>query len=383
MPKLIFTVMEDYGFLSHRLPMALAAQAAGFDVGVITRVNDQQTRAHIESKGFKVHPIAWERSSINPFSALREVVAIAKIFRAEKPDIIHNVALKPVIWGTLAALQAGVPRIVNAPVGLGYIFTSEDLLARSLRLIVAPLLRFAMRNRRVRVIIQNGDDWQSLARDGIIQHDRSVLIRGSGVELEKYQVMPEPDGPITIGVAARMLHDKGIMPLVNAQQKLQQEGMDIRLLLAGTPDPQNRATLTDDEMKHIAALPGVEALGHVTDIPGLWARCHIAVLPSRREGLPKALLEAAAAGRPLIATDVPGCREICHDGINGILVPVDDADAMAAAIKKLVHDENLRKKYGAASRQMVESDLSACAVGARLIGLYQQMMVEIQPLKNS
>ncbi|HCM83585.1 MAG TPA: glycosyltransferase family 1 protein [Rhodospirillaceae bacterium] len=369
---------EDFGFLSHRLPMALAAKAAGFDVGIITRVNDQQTRAQIESKGFKVFPINWQRSSINPIAALTQISEIAKIFRRERPDIIHNVALKPIIWGTLAALQSGVQRIVNAPVGLGYIFTSDDMMARALRLIVAPMLRVAMRNHRVRVIIQNGDDWQSLARDGIIQHDRSMIIRGSGVELEKYNVMPEPDGPITIGVAARMLHDKGILPLVEAQQKLQNAGMDVRLLLAGTPDPENRATLTADEMAKISALPGVTALGHVTDIPSLWARCHIAVLPSRREGLPKALLEAAAAGRPLIATDVPGCREICHDSVNGILVPMDDAAAMAAAIKKLAEDENLRKKYGAASRAMVETDVSAAAVGAKLVGLYRQMMTEIQ-----
>lgn len=378
MPKLIFVVAEDFGFLSHRLPMALAAKAAGFEVGIITRVNDQQTRAQIESNGFKVFPIEWQRSSINPFAALAEIAEIAKIFRQQRPDIIHNVALKPIIWGTLAAFQSGVKRIVNAPVGLGYIFTSNDLMARALRLVVAPLLRIAMRHPRVRVIIQNGDDWQGLARDGIIQHDRSVLIRGSGVELEKYHVTPEPDGPITIGVAARMLHDKGIMPLVNAQQKLVREGMDIRLLLAGTPDPENRATLTAEEMAHISSLPGVTALGHVTDIPGLWARCHIATLPSRREGLPKALLEAAAAGRPLIATDVPGCREICHHGVNGILVPMDDAEAMAAAIKKLALDKNLRAQYGAASRRMVESDLSAAAVGQKLVGLYRQMLTEIQ-----
>jgi len=374
MPKLVFLVVEDFGFLSHRLPMARAAQAAGFDVSVITRVNDVATRAAIEAQGFKVYPIHWQRRSIDPFAALREINTIKNYYREIEPDIVHHVALKPIIWGTLAAHWAGVKRIVNAPVGLGYIFTSHEFTAWTLRLIVAPLLRFTLRHPHVRVIIQNSDDWQSLAREGIIQHDRSVLIRGSGVELEKYHVAPEPGGPITIGVAARMLHDKGIMPLVEAQQILQREGMDVRLLLAGIPDPENRATLTEKEMQRISVLRGVTALGQVKDIRTLWEQCHIAVLPSRREGLPKALLEAAAMGRPLIATNVPGCREICHDGVNGTLVPVDDAGALADAIKMLASHPELRAQYGAASRAMVETDLSAAAVGAKLIELYQEML---------
>ena len=378
MPKLLFLVAEDFGFLSHRLPMAEAARAAGFDVGVVCRVNRPETRAAIEAHGFRVHDIQWQRRSINPFAALAEILAIKKIYAHERPDIVHHVALKPIIWGSLAARLAGVRRIVNAPVGLGYIFTSADMMARALRIIIAPLLSIVMRRKNTRVIIQNSDDWHGLARAGMIRHDRSVLIRGSGVEMEKYAVLPEPDGPITVGIAARMLHDKGIMPLVAAQQQLQRAGMNIRLLLAGTPDPENRATLSPDEMQKLSHLPGVVLLGHVDDIRTLWAQCHIAALPSRREGLPKALLEAAAAGRPMIATDVPGCREICHDGDNGFLVPMDDADALADAIKKLASNENLRKKFGARGREMVENDLSAAAVGAKLLGLYQQILHEIQ-----
>lgn len=372
MKKLVFLVAEDFAFLSHRLPMALAARAAGFDVHIITRVTGG--RDAIEAQGFTVHALDWQRRSLNPFSALHEIRAIKKLYEQIGPDIVHHVALKPIIWGTLAAHWAGVRRIVNAPIGLGYIFTSNDFVARALRLIISPMLRFALRHPNVRVIIQNRDDLVGLERDGFIQFDRAVLIRGSGIELEKYDVLPEPDGPITVGIAARMLHDKGVMPLVLAQQKLRDDGLDIRLLLAGTPDPENRATLTPHEMAHISCLHGVSVLGHVRDIRSLWEKCHIAVLPSRREGLPKALMEAAAVGRPLIATNVPGCREICQDGVNGILVPVDDADALAAAIRKLAENPDLRARYGGASRRMVESDLSAAAVGAKLTALYSQMM---------
>ena len=374
MPKLTFLVAEDFGFLSHRLPMAEAARAAGFDVSVVTRVNDEATQKAIESKGFKVYPLRWQRRSINPFSAVDEILQIRKYYAQIKPDIVHHVALKPIIWGTTAAFLARVKHIVNAPVGLGYIFTSDDGMARTLRLIIAPMLRVAMRHPNVRVIIQNQDDWEGLAEAGIIQHDHSVVIRGSGIELDHYHVLPEPDGPITLGIAARMLHDKGIMPLVAAQQKLRADGMDLRLLLAGTPDAENHASLTDLEMQKISALPGIEVLGHVKDIRTLWERCHIAVLPSRREGLPKSLLEAAAVGRPLIATDVPGCREICHNGVNGILVPMDDADALSIAIEILAKNPVLRAQYGAASRQMVESDLSAAAVGQKLVSLYWSML---------
>lgn len=374
MPKLTFLVAEDYGFLGHRLPMALAAQRAGYNVSVITRVNDDSTRKAIEDAGFTVYPIQWQRRRINPVAAIAEIFQIKKLYQKIQPDLVHHVALKSIIWGTLAAGLSGIRGIVNAPTGMGYIFTSDDRVARTLRFIVSPMLRMAMRHSHAWVIIQNADDWKTLAKDGIIQSGRSVLIRGSGIELERYHAMPEPEGPITVGIAARMLHDKGIIPLVHAQQKLRAEGMDIRLLLAGTPDPENRATLSPSEMADISALPGVTALGQVKDIRTLWAACHIAALPSRREGLPKALMEASAAGRPLVATNVPGCREICQDGVNGILVPVDNVDALAAAIQTLAEDAELRAKYGAESRRKVEMDLSADAVGKKTLDLYKKIL---------
>ena len=374
MPRLIFLAAEDWSFLGHRLPMARAARDAGFEVGVITRINSRANREAIAAEGFQIYPLNWHRRSINPFVAFKEIHAIAAIYRAVKPDIVHHIALKPIIWGTLAAMQANVKHIVNAPTGLGYVFTSNDFLAVVLRLIVAPLLRLTMRHSRVWTVLENSDDLNDLINSRMIDAARANLIRGCGIELDSHHVLAEPTGPVTVGVAARMLHDKGIMPLVSAQQKLQSEGMAVHLLLAGTPDPENRATLTAEEMTQIAALPGVTALGQVADIRTLWAQCHIAALPSRREGLPKALLEAAAAGRPIIATNVPGCREVCHDDVNGLLVPVDDAGALAAAIKILATDPALRAQYGAASRRMVEGDLSATAVGEKLVALYRRIL---------
>lgn len=374
MTKLIFLAAEDWSFLAHRMPMARAARDAGFDVAVITRVNRAETCAAIESGGIRVIPFNWQRRSINLIAALREISAIRKIYAAERPNIVHHVAIKPIIWGTLAAIGAGMKRVVNAPTGLGYIFTSQDFLARGLRVIVSPLLRFCMRSPRVWTVLENSDDLRDLIADGMIIADRATLIRGCGIELDIHTTLLEPDGPITIGIAARMLHDKGIMPLVQAIQMVRQRGLDIRLLMAGTPDAENHASLTDAEMAQISAMPGITVLGQIADIRALWARCHIAVLPSRREGLPKALLEAAAAQRAIIATDVPGCREICVDGVNGIRVPVDDARALADAIQVLAQNPALRACYAAASRAMAEGDLSAIAVGAAMTALYNRIV---------
>ncbi len=372
MPRIIYLVTEDWAFCTHRLPMARAAREAGFNVHVVTRVTDH--RAVIEAEGFTVHDLQWDRRSIGPWAAGRDVADLIHLYRTLKPDLVHHVAVKPVILGSLAARAAGVPRIVNALVGLGYIFTSQNIQAKLLRGPVSVLLRLVLNNKRTRVIIQNRDDWDNLGKIGLIDHARSRLIRGSGIDIDNYQVLPEPDGPITLGFVARMLDDKGVRPLVAAQQQLQQQGLDIRLLLAGTPDPANPATITEAEMQAFAQLPGITWLGHVTDIQAFWARCHIGVLPSRREGLPKSLMEAAACGRALIATDVPGCREICIDGENGILTPMDDAPALAAAIQMFAQDPARRARYGTASRRMVESDLSAAAIGAATVKLYNELL---------
>ena len=298
-------------------------------------------------------------------------------YRRERPDLVHHVALKPAVLGSIAALVAGVPAVVNAVTGFGFVAASPSLHARLLRRPMSAVLAKLIERRNSRVIVQNEDDRTLLLTLNPAAAARIAIIRGSGIDLGHFAVAPEPPAPpVVAGFAGRLLVDKGIPTLVEAQQRLQRRGIDLRLAIAGTPDPDNPSSVDAASLALWRDLPGISWLGQVEDIRALWRQAHIAVLPSRREGLPKSLLEAAAMARPLIATDVPGCREIARAGVNALLVPPDDAEALAAALERLAHDAALRQRFGAASRALVETDLAAEAVGAATVALYRELLAE-------
>lgn len=382
-PKLIYLVTEDWYFWSHRLPMARAARDAGFDIAVATRVDKHGER--IEAEGFRVLPLSWSRRSINPAGALSAIAEIAALYRREAPDIVHHVAMKPVLLGGPAAGLAGVPAVVNALTGLGSAFLGTGgLKSRVAGAVARPLLRTVLKRPNSLTILQNEDDRRMLVAAGLLPDDRAWIIRGSGVDTAHYQAMPEPaEPPVVVGCVARLLADKGVGPLVEAQQRLRAKGLDVTLLLAGTPDPENPTSITQAELDRLSALPGVELPGHIADVRQVWSRCHIAVLASRREGLPKSLLEAAACGRPIVATDVPGCREVAHAGENALLVPPDDPAALADALEMLVRDPERRRRYGAASRRLVESDMASDRVGAKTVELYRRLLDANRPVAAS
>ena len=372
-PKLIYLVTEDWYFWSHRLPMARAAQHAGFDVAVATRVAAHGER--IRAEGFALHPLRWRRRDIGPWASLRAVGEVYRLYSRERPLLVHHVALKPAVLGSVAALLAGVPAVVNAVTGVGFVASSPSLRARLLRRPMDFALARLLERPNSRVIVQNEDDRALLLSLRSGADERIVVIRGSGVDTTHFRATPEPPvPPVTAGYAGRMLADKGVAVLVEAQQSLRRRGGDLRLVLAGTPDPENPSSIDAATLAAWRALPGITWLGEVDDIRTLWSIAHIAVLPSRREGLPKSLLEPAAMGRPLIATDVPGCREIARDGVNALLVPPDDAGALAAALERLADDAELRRRFGAASRALVESELAADAVGAATVACYRSLL---------
>ncbi|MGO8917778.1 MAG: glycosyltransferase family 4 protein [Stellaceae bacterium] len=374
-PRLLYLVTEDWYFWSHRMPMARAAQRAGFAVAVATRVAAHGER--IRAEGFALHPLRWRRGSTGPWASLAAIAEIARLYRRERPDLVHHVALKPAVLGSVAALVAGVPAVVNAVTGFGFVASSPSLRARLLRRPVSAALAQLIERRNSRVIVQNEDDRRLLLALNPKAADRISIIRGSGIDLARFAVVPEPPAPpVVAGFAGRLLADKGIATLVEAQQRLQRRGIDLRLAVAGTPDPENPSSIDAASLARWRDLPGISWLGQVEDIRDLWREAHIAVLPSRREGLPKSLLEAAAMARPLIATDVPGCREIARDGVNALLVPPDDAAALAAALERLAGDDALRRRFGAASRALVETDLAAEAVGAATVALYFKLLQE-------
>jgi glycosyltransferase involved in cell wall biosynthesis len=371
LPRLLYVVMEDWAFLSHRLPMARAARDAGFEVHVATRVN--KDAAAIESEHFILHPIPLERGKLSPLKTLKAIVALRRVRRTVAPAITHHVALQACLLGMIATLGRRAA-CVNALIGMGYSFTANTVKARTLRRLIGTTLRFLIDRDGSIALVQNGDDRLALMSLGI-RDSRIALIQGSGVDIKRFVPLDESsDGPPTFGFVGRLLDDKGIRTLISAHRLLRARGLDIRLLIAGTPDPANPASVTEGEANSWNNEPGIFWLRRVYDIAAFWKRAHVAVLPSRREGLPLSLMEAAACGRPMIASDVPGCREIVIHEKTGLLSPVDDATGLAEAMYKLANAPQLRTRYGIAARKLVVEKFAADIIGAQIVQLYRELL---------
>ncbi len=368
-PSILYLVTEDWYFLLHRLPMARAAARAGYQVHIATHLN--KDRAAIEALGFELHPLDWQRGSLNPLDIVSIIREIRRLYVRIRPDVIHHIALQPVVIGSLAAL--GLPLVaLNSLVGLGFVFTSSQPKARAVRAVLKTLLPRLMDRPRRAATVENKDDRDLLVALGV-RHAPVFILPGSGVDVARLTPQPEPDGPFTAAFVGRLLDDKGIRTLIAAHDLLTQHGTPIRLLIAGEPDPANPTSIPAGEIEGWKRRPGISVLGHVSDIAGIWRSAHVAVLPSRREGLPTSLLEAAACGRPLVATDAPGCREIARPGVNALLVPIDDPEALAAAIGRLAADGAMRSRFGAASRQIAETEYSSGIVGREVVALYDRL----------
>lgn len=367
--KILYLVSEDWYFCSHRLPIARAAKDAGAEVLVATRVRNHG--AAIEAEGFRLIPLELARSGRNPFRDTATLAAIIGLYRRERPDIVHHVALKPVLYGSIAAWLTSIPTMVNAFAGMGFVFISDGLFARILRPVIRAAFRFLLNRPSSRVIVQNPDDFALFAEDIGVAPERISIIRGSGVDIEHFRPGPVPVGvPVAVCVS-RMLWDKGIGELVAAAEQLRDRGTEIRIRLVG-PGDDNPAAIPDATLANWSAKDVVDIAGASDDIAGEFARAHIAVLPSYREGLPKSLLEAAAAGLPMVATDVPGCREVCRHEETGLLVPVRTSAPLADALEKLANDERLRSTYGKAARQLAESSFAEPVIVAQTMALYSQ-----------
>jgi glycosyltransferase involved in cell wall biosynthesis len=370
--RLLYVANEDFAFLMHRLPMARAARRAGFEVHVATRV--AKGAKAIEAEGFILHPISFRRGGLSPFAAIPTILTLRRIENEIKPQMVHHAGLQCCVYGSIAAFRRKFAQ-VNAITGLGYIFTSVSWRTRLLKRAMTWLLPRLFNGRRSVVLVQNPDDRAALVELGI-EPARIALIPGSGVDTDVLQPLPEPEGPITFGFAGRLLTDKGIRALVAAHGILRQQGHQANLIIAGNPDPANPASVSLDEVQEWSRRPGITWLGHIDDIVSLWRNCHFAVLPSHREGLPVSLLEAAACGRAMIATDAPGCREIVIDDQTGLLVPIEDPPALAQAILRLAGSPQLRARYGSAARQLVVEKLSAKIIGNSIVQLYDRLTVD-------
>lgn len=378
--RLLFLVTEDWYFCSHRLPVARAARDAGFEVLVATRVEGHG--AEIEREGFRLIPLRkMQRRGKNPFGEFSAVLEIAGIYRRERPDLVHHVALKPVIYGSIAARIARVPAVVNAMAGLGYVFSSGDSRARWLRFFVRNVFRLLLNRVGSVVLLQNPDDRRALVESGTVLDERTALIRGSGVDIRQFSPAPEIDErPVVITLVARMLRDKGVHEFVEAVRLLREQGVQIRAVLVGIPDPDNPTSIPREQLVAWHEQGDIEWWGRRDDIPDVWAKSHIAVLPTTYgEGVPKSLIEAAACGRPIIATDMPGCREIVEHEKTGLLVPPRDPQALADAIARLIGDAGLRKAMGQAGRLLVEREFSEAVVVEKTLALYRSLLGDKWP----
>jgi glycosyltransferase involved in cell wall biosynthesis len=369
-PRLLYVVTEDWAFLSHRLPMARAAREAGFEVHVATRVSDGA--AAIEAEHFILHPIPFARGSLSPVATVSMIAALRRVHREVEPALAHHVALQACVVGMLASL--GRPcACVNAFIGLGYSFTSATSKARAVRTMLRSLLRFLINRKNSIALVQNSDDMAALMSLGIAK-GRIALIPGSGVDVNRFTPLAEPGGTPTFGFVGRLLDDKGVRTLVAAHRLLHKRVPDAKLLIAGTPDLANPASVTEAEARSWNDEAGIAWLGHVADMTAFWAKAHVAVLPSRREGLPLSLMEAAACGRAMIASDVPGCREIVVHEQTGLLFTVNDAAALADAMVRLTADPQLRARCAAAARKLVVEKFAAEIIGQQTVRLYRQLM---------
>jgi glycosyltransferase involved in cell wall biosynthesis len=366
--KLLYLVTEDWYFWSHRLPLARAARDKGYDVVIATRVDE--CRERIESEGFRLIDIRLRRRSRNPVQEILAIAELVGIYRRERPDLVHHVAVKPVLYGSLAARWTGVPRVLNALAGMGYLFTSSHRRARLLQSMLEPAFKAALAMPGSRVILQNPDDARLLVERELIRREQVALIRGSGVDTRHFSPRPEQEGSPLVVLASRMLWDKGVKEFVEAARILREEGTAARFALVGDGDPDNPASIPASTMKDWDRRGDVEWWGFRGDMPYVFQQAHIVILPSYREGLPKVLLEAAACGRPIVATDTPGCREIVRDGVNGFLVPVRDSLSLARSVKRLIDSKELRQQMGGEGRRMVLDDFSQESVVRQTMDLY-------------
>lgn len=370
--RLLFILNDAPFFVSHRLPLASAACTAGFDVHLAAPGNEG-CREAIERAGITWHHLPLDRSASSILAEWRTFTTIRRIIHDVAPDVVHNVTIKPVLYGSLARRLSGGGATVNAVPGLGYVFLALGAVATMRRWVVETMYRVALGGQNQIAIFQNPDDAAYFTRRRLVAEDRCVLIRGSGVDLRKFQLLPIPPGPPLVVLPARMLRDKGVVEFAEAAALLRGEFPHVRFALVGGLDI-NRAALSEAELRELTRSGAVEWWGQRDDMESILTAASLVVLPSYREGVPKALLEAAAAGRAMVTTDAPGCRHVVDHGVHGLLVPARNGSALAAAIAELLNDPAKLVTMGAAARARAETEFSVEQVTSQTLAVYRALL---------
>jgi len=356
------------------LPIAEAAKAKGFKVVIGYGEDGDANLKLLKQKGFKIKHIPMHRKSINLFNELKTIFCIWNFFKKEKPDIVHLVTIKPYLYGGIISRIIRVPCLVSAISGLGTLFISKDFRIRTLRSLLYPIYKMTFNHSNQIVIIQNKSDLKTLVNWGVLNLSKIRLIKGSGVKLENFINPDEPKGETIVCFAARLLRDKGVYDFISAARLLKKKGVRARFLLAGELDQNNASGLNFDEYNELKKENSVEFLGYKDNVPELYAKSHIICLPSYREGLPKSLIEAAAASRAIVTTDVPGCRDAIIPNKTGLLVPAKDPLKLADALNWLIEHPKERIFMGKEGRKFAEKEFRIKKIVHEHLDIYQQLI---------
>ena len=375
--KLLILVNYLSFFLTHRLPIAEESLNNGFEVFIGYGELRGADPKFLEKKGFKLNLIPIEPGGINFFKDLKTIYNIWNYFKRVKPDIVHLVTIKPYLYGGFVSRVTKVPNLVSAVSGLGTLFINNDLKSKILRLFLYPIYKFAFNHKNQKIILQNNDDLNTLLGWGVLDLSKVKLLKGSGVEISNFTNLKERSGKINICFAARLLRDKGVYEFIYAAKLLKKRGVNARFFLAVDLDQNNPSGLTIDELNKIKREGFVQYLGYQEDIPSLYSKSHIICLPSYREGLPKSLIEAAAAGRAIVTTDVPGCRDAIIPNETGILVPSKNIKKLADALERLIQYPKLRITMGKAGRKFAEKEFPIKKIVQKHLDIYKDLLSNV------
>ena len=375
--KILLFANTDWYLYNFRLSLARAVRDRGAEVVLVSPPGPYGQR--LRDEGFRWVSVPMHRRSLNLWTEAKLVKLLVALYRSEQPDLAHHFTIKCVVYGSLAARAARVKGCVNAVVGMGYVFSSQSALARLLRPLVKHLLGLVLKGKRTRLILQNSDDCAEFLAQRLVQRERLRVIRGSGVDTARFRprerCLREAASPLRVLLATRILWDKGVAEFVEAARLLKVQGIAVEFLLAGRPDDGNpdavpAAMIADWERARL-----IQAVGHIEDVAPLLRQVDLVVLPScYREGVPKILVEAAASGLPIVATDVPGCREIVEHEVNGLLVEPKSAVALAAAIARLAQCPEDRERFGAAGRAKAIAHFDEKIVIDATLAVYRELI---------
>ena len=371
--KVLLVANTSWYLYNFRLPLIRALASNGFNVALVAPY-DTHTRL-LEQEGFVVHQWCVARASVNPFNEISSLLDLCDIYLRERPDLVHHFTIKACLYGTVAAKAARIYRVINAITGLGHVFLGTRRRSRLLRRGLKPFYSAVFKARRSTVVFQNADDQDHLIQLGITDSDRARLIRGSGVDINHFQPENDTSGifskPLRVLFPSRLIYEKGFRELIDACHSLWNEGVHLDLIVAGALDSGNRSGLSPDELTSLTSDNRIHCLGHVLDMRALYEKVDIVVLPSWREGLSRALIEAAAMERPIITTDVPGCRDVVDHGRSGLLVPLRDPRSLALALRLFIENPHLARLCGKEARRKVMSEFQVSLVNQSTLEQYQ------------